>query len=113
MRSIYHFLKAALVFARHQVWADAGLWQSVDAIALTAFFGTPTGLRLRQFLAATIVRQQAQALTFRQPDELLFEAGYSAGQKALAASISGLCEHTNFTEQGDTEADPATIQAAS
>lgn len=113
MRSFYHFIKSAFFFARHQVWADAGLWEAADAIALTAFMSTAAGVRLRTFLASTIVRQQALALTHRKPNALLFEAGYSAGQKALAASISGLCEHTNFTEQGDTEADPATMQAAS
>lgn len=113
MRNFYHFLKAAFLFARYQAWADAGLWQAVDAVTLTAFLSTATGVRLRQFLAATVCRQQALALNSRKAEDLIYEAGYSAGQKALASAITGLCDHTQFTEQGDTDADPATNQEAS
>lgn len=111
MRRLYHFFKAAFIFARHQAWPDAAMWSPADAVHLGSFLATGTGTRLRGYLRATVVLQQAEALN--RTDNLVYEAGYCAGQKALAAVISGLADKDKFTEQGDMDADPATNQEAS
>jgi hypothetical protein len=108
MRSLYYFAKSALVFARHQVWTEFGLWTKADAVALASFWNTPAGIRLKQQITATVVRQQAYAVTQRKPEDLQYEAAYCAGQKAMVAIIEGLADHTKLSETGDTEADPAT-----
>lgn len=106
MRKLYFFLKAAFIFARHQAWVDAPAWTPVDAASLSTFLGSQTGTRLRTFLANTVVMQQAHAVT--TTSNLVYEAGYCAGQRALAAAISAHADKDNFTEQGDSEGDPAT-----
>jgi hypothetical protein len=113
MRQLYRFFRSAIAFARHRVWADAGAWSAADALALAAFFESPAGARLRVFLAASIVRQQSYALGHRKSEDLQYEAGFCAGQKGAATTLEWLADHTKFTEQGDTEADPATNQEAS
>lgn len=111
MRKIYHFIKAAAIFARHQAWPDSVTWGPTDAAMLGSFFATPAGERLRRYLAATVVLQQAEALN--RTDNLKYEAGYCAGQRGLVAIIEGMADKDKFTEQGETEADPATTQEAS
>jgi len=101
------FLKAALIFARYQAWVSEPQWEKKDALALANFMTTPAGARLSALLLNTVLRQQASALA--NTSNLVFEAGYCAGQKGLVASIEALADTTKFTEQGDTDADPATI----
>ncbi len=106
MRNLYYFLKAMVIFARHQAWVDEPRWEKKDSLALFAFMDTPTGSRLRAMLLNTVLRQQANALN--TTGRLVYEAGYCAGQKGLVAAIEALADKNQFTEQGDTDADPAT-----
>jgi len=106
MRKLLHFIKAAYIFATHQAWPDNATWTESDAKLFTAFLESGPGARLRRYLTATVVLQQSEALN--RKDNLVYEAGFCAGQKALVAVISTLADKTRFTEQGDSEADPAT-----
>lgn len=102
----YRFVKAALIFARYQAWVDAPEWDKGDATALTHFWGTPAGARLKAILVNTVLRQQANALN--TTSNLVYEAGYCAGQRGLVATLESLANKETFSETGDTDADPAT-----
>lgn len=101
------FLKAAFIFARHQAWVDQPLWEKGDAKALAQFLGSPTGCRLRAMFLNTVLRQQAHALS--NTGNLLYEAGYCAGQKGLVSTITALADSDTISETEDTEAVPSTL----
>lgn len=105
------FIKAALIFARYQAWVDAPAWKPEDAKALELFLKNPAGQKLRATLINMVLRQQAIALS--NTSNLVYEAGYCGGQKGLISVIEALSDAKSFSEQGDTDSDPATHQAES
>ena len=113
MFNAIRFLKAMVIFARHQAWVDQPIWQKDDAQALAKFMVSPSGLRLKAFLQNTVVRQQAHALNRKDGQGLVYEAGYCAGQKATVGVLEALADTDSFSDQGDMEADPDTTLAAS
>jgi len=101
------FIRAAVIFARHQAWVDQPLWDNADAEELTRFLTSPSGIRLKAALVNMNLRQQSASLS--ASGDLKFEAGYCNGQKACIAAIESLTVLKSLTEQGETEdADPAT-----
>lgn len=113
MFNLLRFLKAMFLFAIHQAWVDQPIWDKDDALYLGKFYATATGLRLRTMLKNIVVRQQAFALNRAGPSRLVYEAGYCAGQKATVAVLEAMADATQFSDQGDMEADPDTTPAAS
>lgn len=108
---LIRFIRAALIFARHQAWVDAPEWKPEDAKALEMFLKNPAGQKLRAFLLNTVISQQASAVT--KTANLAYEAGYCGGQKGIISVIEALSDAKSFSEQGDTDSDPATHQAES
>ena len=109
----FTYIKAALNFARHQAWVDQPLWEKDDALALSQFFSSPSGVRLRAMLLSQVVSQQAKAVSYQEPNRLVFEAGWCGGQRGLVATLEALADKAQFSDQGDTDADPDTHLAAS
>ena len=107
------YIKAALIFARHQAWVEQPLWEEGDAVAWSRFLNTPTGSRLTAMIRSQIVSQQSKAVSYSEPVRLTYEAGWCGGQKGLVASLEALADKAQFSDQGDTEANPDTHQAAS
>lgn len=112
MHRLYQHLKAAYLYATHFPWVDEPLWDEGDAAKLSAFLATPTGARLKALYVNAVLRQQASAL---QADhaKLVYEAGFSAGQKGFVAFTESLADTARFSEQGEQDTDPATIQPES
>lgn len=112
MLSLYRHIKAALAYATRFPWVPEPLWDAHDAKNLATFLATPTGARLKAAYVNAVLRQQASAL---QADhgKLVFEAGFSAGQKGFVAFTEGLADAQRFSEQGEQDTDPATIQPES
>lgn len=104
--NLLRFIRAALLFARHQAWVDAPVWTAEDAAALTAFLDTNTGNKLKASLLNMTMRQQAAALSSTK--DLKFEAGFCTGQKATIMAITAMADTKQFTEPGEDDADPTT-----
>lgn len=111
--NLLRFIKAALIFARHQAWVNEPKWEPSDAKALEQFLTSPAGQKLRAFLLNAVLKQQAIALSESKAGNLAFEAGYCNGQKGIISVIEALSDAKSFSEQGDTDSDPATHQAES
>lgn len=109
--NVWHRIKAALIFSRHQAWADEPEWVLKDAAQLASFLDSDAGRKLKQALTNVVLRQQAHALN--RTDGLVFEAGYCAGQKGLVAVIEAMADASKFTEPGEQDDDPATNQPTS
>lgn len=109
---LYRHIKAAISYATHFPWVDEPLWNADDANALATFLGTPTGARMKALYLNAVLRQQASALQADQ-SKLVYEAGYSAGQKGFVAFTESLADSHKFTEQGEQDTDPATNQPES
>ena len=105
-------IKSALAYATRFPWVDAPDWTAADAKNLATFLSTPTGHRMKALCVNAVLRQQANALQADQ-GKLVFEAGYSAGQKGFVAFMEGLADHATISEQGEQDTDPATIQPES
>ena len=60
--NLLRFIKAALIFARHQAWVDAPKWEASDAKALEQFLTSPAGQKLRAMLLNTVLQSQASAI---------------------------------------------------
>lgn len=112
MQALYRHLKAAIHYATHFPWVDEPQWDADDSAKLAAFLGSPTGARLKALYVNAVLRQQASAL---QADhaKLVYEAGFSAGQKGFVAFTESLADTARFSEQGEQDTDPATIQPES
>lgn len=106
--SIFRYIKAALCFARTQVWVNDPGWTRADAEELTSFLKTPAGAKLGKVMLNLVMRQQARAL--QKLENLPYEAGFATGQAALVAAIEGLSDLTKFTTEGDQDTDPAANQ---
>lgn len=111
--NLLRFIKAAIIFARHQAWVNEPKWEAADAKALEQFLNSPPGQKLRAFLLNTVLKQQAIALSESKVGNLVYEAGYCGGQKGIISAIEALSDAKAFSEQGDTDSDPATHQAES
>ena len=96
-----HFLRAALIFVRHQPWVNATPWDVEDAKTLATFLNTRTGARLKATLANLVLRQQAASLS--QTKGLEFEAGFCNGQKSIVATIEGMADEKSLSADGEIE----------
>lgn len=112
MLKLYRHIKAALHYATHFPWVDEPLWDADDAGKLAAFLSSPTGARLKALYVNAVLRQQASALQSDQ-GRLVYEAGFSAGQKGFVAFTESLADTARFSGQGEQDTDPATIQPES
>lgn len=98
------YLKAMLIFARYQAWADRVPWGKSDAGSLGAFLNTTAGQKLKLLLVNQTLSQQSSALS--STVRLEYEAGYCNGQKSLIATIESLADMTQFPSEGaDTDPD--------
>lgn len=101
------FLKAALLFARHQAWVDEPRWTRDDAEGLGRYLQSASGANLKATLVNMALRQQAAAVSHKTGLE--YEAGYCTGQRAAIVAIEALADIKQFTGQGeDGDADHAT-----
>lgn len=112
MYSLYRHIKSAIAYATRFPWVNEPEWTPADAKYLATFLSTPTGARLKALYVNAVLRQQASAL---QADhaKLVYEAGFSAGQKGFVAFTEGLADYQTISEQGEQDTDPATIQPES
>lgn len=113
MFRLFRHIRAAFNYAGHLPWTDQPLWDATDAKALATFLGSPTGRRMKALYVNAVLRQQANALQRTGPSRLVYEAGYSAGQKGFLAFTESLADGSSFTDRGGQDADPDTNQPVS
>mgnify|MGYP003351968868 CR=1 FL=1 len=103
--NLYRRIKSAWFYASHLPWSDAGLWDAENAAELQQFLRTPTGIRLKASMINLVLRQQERALS--DPREIVYEAGFAAGQKAMLTHIAESWPNA-FTESEGAGAAPTT-----
>jgi len=96
-------IRAMRAFAREVQWTDEPEWRQEDAKALTLFFDTEAGGRLRKILLNMVVRTNSQCIQNKK--DLEFEAGFANGFKGAVASLEGLSNTHLYGDQEDAAPD--------
>ena len=96
-------IKAALTYLRYSPWVDQPNWKKEDALALQAFFQTPTGVKLEAYLRNYVLISQRNAVISQSNRD--FECGSANGAALAVHQLSQLANIDQFpAEEGDGSA---------
>lgn len=96
-------LKAAFTYLRFNPWVEQPVWKKDDAVALQAFFQTPTGVKLEAYLRNYVLISQRNAVISQANRD--FECGSANGAAIAVHQLSQLANADQFpAEEGDSPA---------
>jgi hypothetical protein len=97
---VIRYLRALLLFARHQCYVADPSWEAEDSRRLAQFMSTVTGKRLAAKLLNQTLVQQASAIA--PGGDLSYRCGYATGFKGACVSLQSLALVPNVNETVDT-----------